>query len=1531
MKKNHKIRFTLAILLAMLLGTANAQAVNYDLWIAGVRVTDVNKGDLTVINGTNGHTVTGAISYNSTTKTLTLNDATISVTGDVNGICSGINGLEIEVVGDNNKITANGWAAIHIAQPGTIMGSGTLSTSNAAANNCAIFVLDAPLTIKDCTLSATADGRGIMGNSGSSSEILNINNATVKAKGTNIGSIMNFNSINLTACSVYSPDGAKVTGGKITDADGSTVITEEVTIKNVSYNLKIAGVQVTDANKDDLTVINGTSGSTVTGSVTYNPNTNTLKLEDANIAVTGSVNGILSNIDGLQIEVVGTNNNVSSNGWAAIQFNNSGTIMGGGMLTASNSANNFAIFAYQAASLTIKDCYVSATAGKRGIAGWNTGETLTINNATVKATGTGEGSITGFNSITLTGCSLVAPSGAKIYSGSVTDADNNILKTEVEIIRTASYGLAICGVHVTGLNKDNLKDIPGVTGTSATYNPYTKTLRLEDANISVTTAVNGIGSYIEGLKIELVGNNTITANTNGVSVIVLSNSTTMLGGGKLTITNNTNNYACVWTWNQPLTIENCTLNTTGGNVAIGSNGSGTLTFNNATVTVANASTGLIRGFGSISFNGCSIFSPDGAKVTDGKVTDASGSTVITEEVTIKFVSYNLRIAGVQVTDANKNDLSTGNPCVTAGAISYNSDTKTLTLDNATISTTGNVNGIRSVLNGLKINLVGNNTITADGWCAIHIEQPGTIMGSGTLNASNSKADDLAIFVKNTSLTIQDCTVSATGNGRGIAGYNNGGTLIINNATVTATGTNVGSITDFSSINLNGCSVYSPDGAKVTGGKVTDADGIVITEEVTIKFVSYNLQIAGVQVTDANKGDLTVINGTNGRTVTGAISYDSTTKTLTLNGTTISIPNYVYAIYSYIDGLKIDIIGNNTVTSDYLTTVRLHQPCTIMGSGTLTVNSQSNEHAIFALDGASLTIKDCTVTATAGISGISGNGSTEILTINNATVTATGTSQGSISGFADITLTGCFISEPVGAVATKGTDTFFAVRDGAGTIITETVKIIPIVNYDLWIADVQVTNANKDNLSVINGTNDYTVTGSITYDSDSKTLRLENASIEVTGMGRGIRSEIEGFKIEVVGDNNITSDGWSAIEIKGQSGTILGTGTLNVTNLSTSCCAAICTCDGASLTIENCTVNATGGVQGIMNNNTGTLTINNATVTAKGTGQGSIYGFSNITLNDCFISEPAGAQADNGAVRDGEGNIIKGTVKIVPTYNLHISGVQVTGLNKDDLTSISGVTGTSVTYNPYTKTLTLDNATISVTGEVNGIRSALNGLKINVVGSNTITANGWCAVHIEQPGTIMGSGTLTTSNTYTNEYAIFVHNGASLTIQDCTLSATALGRGIAGSLGTETLIINNAIVTATGTNVGSITNFSSINLVGCFISEPADAAFDPEKMAICSSGTIVKTQVNIEKDIDTGTYKLSTHGLSLYPNPVNDILHIRAEKAVTAIRIYDINGTAVAQDMGENISEIKLAHLPAGIYMVRVETGEGVNTMRIIKQ
>lgn len=81
------------------------------------------------------------------------------------------------------------------------------------------------------------------------------------------------------------------------------------------------------------------------------------------------------------------------------------------------------------------------------------------------------------------------------------------------------------------------------------------------------------------------------------------------------------------------------------------------------------------------------------------------------------------------------------------------------------------------------------------------------------------------------------------------------------------------------------------------------------------------------------------------------------------------------------------------------------------------------------------------------------------------------------------------------------------------------------------------------------------------------------------------------------------------------------------------------------------------------------------------------------------------------------------------------------------------------------------------------------------------------------------------------------------------------------------------------------------------------------------------------DID----KLNAYTISLYPNPVQNILHLKAEEAVTAIRIYSMDGTVVTQAAGENISEINLTHLAAGIYMVRVETGERASVIKIVKK
>ena len=70
------LRLSLSFMLAFWLMAHTAGA--YNLWIAGTQVTDANKDDLSVIDG-----VSGSVSYDPTTATLTLTNATITGAGEM--------------------------------------------------------------------------------------------------------------------------------------------------------------------------------------------------------------------------------------------------------------------------------------------------------------------------------------------------------------------------------------------------------------------------------------------------------------------------------------------------------------------------------------------------------------------------------------------------------------------------------------------------------------------------------------------------------------------------------------------------------------------------------------------------------------------------------------------------------------------------------------------------------------------------------------------------------------------------------------------------------------------------------------------------------------------------------------------------------------------------------------------------------------------------------------------------------------------------------------------------------------------------------------------------------------------------------------------------------------------------------------------------------------------------------------------------------------------------------------------------------
>ena len=386
-------------------------------------------------------------------------------------------------------------------------------------------------------------------------------------------------------------------------------------------------------------------------------------------------------------------------------------------------------------------------------------------------------------------------------------------------------------------------------------------------------------------------------------------------------------------------------------------------------------------------------------------------------------------------------------------------------------------------------------------------------------------------------------------------------------------------------------------------------------------------------------------------------------------------------------------------------------------------------------------------------------------------------------------------------------------------------------YDLEICGTWVTSDNCSDLSGI-----YGVEGTVKYDPDSKTLTLEGAKLTASLC---IWSKIDGLTIKVSGANELDARSAVAISVNAPM-TITGGGTLNGKSLADCVIYVI----GTNLTIKNCIVNAKGeyGIMGKFGSKE-KLLISKATVTAEGKLKwgGSICKFKEITLEDCAITQPAGARFDeskHAIVLNGE--IVESEVKIVPTkYDLFICGTQVTSDHCGDLSVIPGVKG-SVSYDPYNKTLTLENAKLNVEGDHSGIESEIEGLTIKVSGTNELKAENSAAVTIGAPATITGGGTL---NAESEESCGIYALETNLTIKDCIVNAKGK-YGITGQVGSkEKLLISNATVTAEG-RAGSICDFKEITLEDCAITQPAGAVVDNSQGAIVLNGETVTSEVKI---------------------------------------------------------------------------------------
>lgn len=434
-------------------------------------------------------------------------------------------------------------------------------------------------------------------------------------------------------------------------------------------------------------------------------------------------------------------------------------------------------------------------------------------------------------------------------------------------------------------------------------------------------------------------------------------------------------------------------------------------------------------------------------------------------------------------------------------------------------------------------------------------------------------------------------------------------------------------------------------------------------------------------------------------------------------------------------------------------------------------------------------------------------------------------------------------------------------------------------YGFKVAGVDVTSDNYLDLTEING-----VSGKVYFDPNTRTLTLDNATIEANDCNAILNETCDYLLIELIGTNTINVTNSAGIYTR-ESTVILGDGGAKLSVKSDLCALLF---GGCPLEINNCWLEAEGkwGISASYNEAEEVLTIRNSHVEATGP-TGSICDIAGLKLEGCYIDIPSKAayDADSLAVAVN-GETVTSKVVIEPnSYGIYIADKPVTTLNYKDLTSIYGVSG-SASYDPDTKTLTLDNATIerNSTDGTGIVNKTVSDFTVKLIGNNTVTAD-LASMVLNQTSTITGDGSLHLTS---KRFCGLDMESASVTINNTSLFVKG-GYGIAGYIGAESevLTVRNSYVEAEGSGSGSISLISDLILDNCAITQPVGAEFDADQKAVVLNGEVFKSKVVIEP---------SASG-------INDIT---ADVPARKKGIFTVQGVKQTQSWNE---------LPAGIYIV----------------
>lgn len=936
--------FTPLLMLAALL--ASTQVWAQELSVAGVNVNT----SATSVQTITGSGISGTVTYNPSSKTLYLKNATIN-SGTSWGVFNEIADLKIELNGSNTITSSMDYATFYSRENIRIVSTsdqtGSLYVKNTASSlsmGTMFFEENKKLYVTAANLDVTADNGTALYGYKNNGEII-ANYCWLHFKGSTYavrGIKAYWPSASGIDNTVLYTNGVSFNSSKYGFVDSSSNLVKEV---NCFPALILNGIAINASSSYTFTnsTTQGQAIGVTSGTVTYNYSTKTLEFKNATMSCNRN-SAIISYLPGLTIKSSTGTNTITTNGnYIALDLYRSTSITGDQKLGISGTTGIYLNYRWDCPLTINLDATFDVTATKYN-AVYNSKSSSSPNSDLILKKA-GNKSDYYFTANSTDGepikdvCHLTMQDMDFYTSGCYWDAANCVVKktggattkgSTVNIYRVGQwYDLWVAGHRLSDVTQYGRFGSPYLTAGTVNYDPGSKTLTLTDATISgqpsdgAAETRSAIYSTISGLTINATGTNNwtsdwITVNLGG------GGTNTIKGTGDLKITSN--QYHAMNAWNN----TGITLARSSGSMSLKGKDRGIYGNNTTTLTINKDGSGALYKFageqGNIT-NLSSLTFGSGVNIQDGyqwfnadekavyyrsglaKCATIDGTTSTWIRSNVEWTYYPIYIAGTQLYGSGSYGNISGcwNKYVQGGYNSYDPDTKTLKLDGATISSDQKV--ITSEANQLTVNVKGTNKLTTTAFCGIKLDKANSTMtftGDGSLEVTG-KTIGLEPWADLSEVVITDnVKLTANGSRYGIgaenSGTSNGKLSVGGNAVVKAS-----SIGQLYAITLNdNQAIVEPFGAVIKSqsyGYYICVGNSTAQNVVIQKVEKYDLAVCDVDVNSYNKDDILRDGGT--------FKYDPSIKRLTITDADIDDPDVSEGVYNYgIEGLNVAIEGEN---------------------------------------------------------------------------------------------------------------------------------------------------------------------------------------------------------------------------------------------------------------------------------------------------------------------------------------------------------------------------------------------------------------------------------------------------------------------------------------------------------------------------------------------------------------------------------------------------------------------------------------------